>query len=193
MIYDLCNNTNGVYQKVGTLSQDITWDPFTSRNAIIAMTTLSAPLSEGLRNFEDDYGLLPIPKFDENQKEYLSMSGGEHSVLAIPKTCKDTEFVGACIEALSAEAYKQVLPTFYEIALKTRYLRDNESKAVLDLILDGRVIDFGFIYGGFQGFSDALGDVVQRGTSNFESYYQSRYPAARTHLKRIIKIFDKLD
>ena len=190
-IYDLCVETKGVYY-IDKLTQDLTWNPFLTSNCIISVSALSAPTSEGLRNFEDDYGLLPFPKLDENQKDYKTMALGEHPILAVPKTVKDTEFVGVCVEALSAEAYKTVMPTYYEIALKTRYLRDNESKEVLDIIIDGRIFDFGYLYNGAGFFTNTITNVIRSGNKNFESYYQSHYNAERTTIKKVVKVFDKL-
>ena len=85
------------------------------------------------------------------------------------------------MEALSAESYKQVVPTLYEIALKTRYLRDNESKEILDILINGRVYEFGYIYGGFEGFGFTLGTMFGRNNNNFESYYQQKYGNAKIH------------
>ena len=189
-IYDLCYNTNGCYY-VNTNDKPPR-SIFNARRAIFAICTLGAPTGEDLRNFEDEYGILPMPKWNENQSGYHSIAIGEHTCLAVPKTVKDTEFVGTCIEALSAESYKQVIPTLYEIALKTRYLRDSESKEVLDLVIDGRIYDFGVIYDNWKGFTYTLLNTVGEGSSNFESYYSSKYTSARNHFKRIVKVFDKL-
>ena len=104
-IYDLCINSKGVHFVADNVSPQ-GLDLLINRRAIMAIATISAPTGEGLRNFEDDYGILPLPKWDENQKDYLTMTSGEHTCLAVPKTVKDTAFVGACIEALSAEAYR---------------------------------------------------------------------------------------
>ena len=190
-LYDYLFNSNGVhYRRDNEAGQGM--DLFLNKQTIFAMGNVGSPTGEGLRNFEDEYGMLPLPKWDENQHGYYTMASGEHTVLAVPKTVKDTEFVGTVVEALSAESYKQVIPTLYEIALKTRYLRDNESKEVLDMLIEGRTYDFGYIYGGFQGFGFMLGAMFEKGSNNFESYYASKYPNARIHYKKIIKVFDKM-
>ena len=190
-LYDYLFNSNGVhYRTDNEAGQGM--DLFLSKQAIFALGGVGSPTGEGLRNFEDEYGMLPMPKWDENQTKYYTMTPGEHTVLAVPKTVKDTEFVGTIMEALSAESYKRVVPTLYEIALKTRYLRDDESKDVLDIVIDGRMYDFGYIYGGFQGFGFMLGAMFEKGNNNFESYYQSKYGNARIHYKKVIKIFDRL-
>lgn len=194
-LYDYCFNTNGVYFEVNKenpgVGSNVT-DMFLGRQAIFHIGSLGGVTSEKMRNFEDEYGILPIPKWDKNQKNYTNMTYGGHTVLAVPKTCPDTEFVGVAVEALSAETYKTVVPTFYEIALKTRYLRDNESKEVLDLIIDSRIFDFGYIYDGWQGFGWTLHDLFFNESDNFESYYSKKYSSARIHYKKVVKIFDKL-
>ncbi len=190
-IYDLCFNTNGVHYRPDN-DQPQGMDLFYNKQAIFALASIGSPTGEQLRNFEDEYGMLPMPKWNENQQNYYTMSPGEHTVLAVPKTVKDTEFVGTVVEALSAESYKQVIPTLYEIALKTRYLRDSESKEILDMIIDGRMYEFGYLYDGFQGFAFMLSGMFTSGQSNFESYYAKKYNPARLHFKKIVKVFDKL-
>ena len=128
----------------------------------------------------------------ENQEKYLTMADGYHTVLAVPKTVKDTEFVGTIVEALSAESWKTLTPTRYEIALKTRYLRDNESKEIMDLIINGRTFDFGYIYDNWQGYSFTLERMMGDRNSNFESYYNQKYTAARTQYKLIVRAFEKM-
>ena len=189
-LHDMVYNTTGIYYDHRNTSEP---NLFMDKKAIFTISTIGSPTGEGLRNFEDEYGLLPMPKWDEHQKDYHTMASGEHGVLAVPKTVKDTEFVGTIVEALSAESYKQVVPTLYEIALKTRYLRDNESKEVLDMINEGRTYEFGYIYGAFDGFGFMLSAIFDQTSPNFESYYAKRYKGVRLHFKQITKIFDKLD
>ncbi len=190
-VYDLLYNTNGVYYDLRD-GETNGVQMFLDRKSIFTTYIINTALGEGLRNFEDDYGILPVPKYDENQKNYYALPGGEHTSMVVPKTIKDREFVGTVIEALSAESYKTVVPTFYEIALKTRYLRDSESKQVLDMVIDARTFEFGYMYGGFEGFGFMLELMMKSGNNNFESYYQSKYPVAKIHYKKVIKAFDKL-
>ncbi|MBR5459366.1 MAG: hypothetical protein IKV53_00735 [Clostridia bacterium] len=187
-IYDLCYNTNGVfYDKTGEVSPS---QLFYEKRSIFMQNGLDEATTEKLRNFEDEYGILPMPKFDETQKEYLTMVGGHHSVLAIPKTAKDTEFIGTIVEAMSAESWKTVTPTLYEIALKTRYLRDSESKEIMDIIINNVVFDFGYVYN--TGFSYILQNMMREGNSNFQSYYSKNKTNANYKLKQVLKAFSKL-
>ncbi len=187
-IYDMCYNTTGVfYDKRGKVN---TSQMFYEKKSVFMLIGLDEATTDKLRNFEDDYGILPMPKYDENQPQYYTMVGGHHSAMAIPKTVKDTEFVGRIIEALSAESWKTVTPTLYEIALKTRYLRDSESKTVMDIIIDNVVFDFGYVYN--TGFAYIVQDMMKTGKTNFQSFFKASNANAKYKMKSIMKAFDKL-
>ncbi len=192
-LYEMFYNTDGVYFDGSKINEKaVSGEMFYSKKAIFTVTSLGVPTTEDFRNFEDDIGIIPYPKYDENQQDYLTMADGFHTVLAVPKTCVDTEYVGIITEALSAESWKTLTPTLYEIALKTRYLRDNESKEIMDIIIAGRTFDFGYIYDGWQGFGFMLETMMGKGDTNFESFYKTRLPNARYRYKSIIKAFDKM-
>lgn len=190
-LFDFYYNTNGIGNSVEMEDFD-SLKMFTNRQCIMTPITLGLVAGEQLRNFEDDYGILPYPKWDEYQKDYHSHVYGESTACAVPKTAKDLEFIGVCTEALAYESWKTVTPTIYETALKTRYLRDSESKDVLDIVLDQRYFDFGFVYDNWQGFAYTVMFMLKGQNENFESYYAKSYPAARIQLKKVIKAFDKL-
>ncbi len=190
-IYDLYTNTTGMWYIPYEEDYNV-HDIFLNRQSIFSETFLSAVTFSGYRNFEDDYGILPYPKWDEYQDSYYSHVYGEHTVSTIPKTASyNLEFIGACAEALSYESWKTLTPTIYEIALKTRYLRDNESKEVLDIVLDNRIFDFGFVYGASGALGNTLRQAVRTGSPNFESYYSKNYKMAGITLRKILKIFDR--
>ncbi len=194
-VYDFCFNTNGVYcdpsaQTGGTAAYAT--DMFYEGKTIFMQSSLGTAAGEKLRNFESDYGIVPIPKWDENQPQYKTMVGGHHTALAVPKTVKDTEFVGRVVEALSAESWKTVTPTLYEVALKTRYLRDDESKEVMDIIIENTVFDFGTVYDNWNGFAFMLQFMMNDQNKNFRSYYAGRKGNAKAQIKKTVKAFDKL-
>ncbi len=191
-LFDFYYNTKGV-ASTGNVEEMNGTRMFLAKRAIFTPITLGNVTSEEFRNFEDDYGLLPYPKWDEYQEDYHSHVYGEHTCLAVPKTAKDLEFIGVCTEALSAESWKTLTPTIYEIALKTRYLRDSESKEVLDILLENRYFDFGFIYDNWQGHAYTVMFMLRDKKENFESYYESKERNAKMQLKKVIRAFDKLD
>lgn len=94
-----------------------------------------------LRNMDADFGILPYPKYDEAQKDYLARIEGIE-LTGVPVTA-DTEFVSAIMEAMASESATTVVPAYYDVALKTKMTRDNDSAEMLDIIFENRVFDLG--------------------------------------------------
>ena len=90
---------------------------------------------------DTDFGILPLPKYDENQEKYetLNWSG----FMVIPATAGDLEMVGTVVENLGYLNDKIVLPAFYEILLGQKISRNEESSQMLDIIFEGSVYDLG--------------------------------------------------
>ena len=98
--------------------------------------------AQAFRTMETDFGILPYPKYDEAQKNYKTLSKAGFAGFAIPVTVKDREFSEIIFEALCAESYRKVIPAYYDVALKNKYARDDDSAAMLDIIREGFDWDF---------------------------------------------------
>ncbi len=101
---------------------------------------------ESLRDMESGYGILPYPKLDEAQENYISLVQDTSSIFCIPVTCRQPDEIGAVIEAMCAENYRTVIPAYYDTALKTKYSRDTVSSQMIDLIHDTSMTDFAYAY-----------------------------------------------
>lgn len=157
-------------------------------------TTLFASimLESGIKYFRDcknDYGIIPYPKWDENQDDYITMVDGGFSALAIPKTVQDTELVGTVIEALCAETYRSVVPVYYETALKEKGTRDEESKAMVDFVVQKRMFDFGYVFDGWKGYGFILEKMIKDRNPNFASEYASTQSAVADYYDSVLECF----
>lgn len=128
-------------------------------NGIVIFSSLQVQdlLRDELRAFEDDYGVLPLPKYDEDQEEYYTLVDGGANIMVFPSNASEDkrELLGAVTEAMSAATYNDVTPKYCSIALEQKGARDDESMAMIRMILDSRVIDFGYLYDGFSGWTFA--------------------------------------
>ncbi len=95
-----------------------------------------------LRDMETDFGIIPYPMFDEAQGEYYARVSYFMPPI-IPITNQNLEMTGAVLEMANYLAKQSITPAYYDISLKGKYSRDEESVAMLDLIFDHRVIDLG--------------------------------------------------
>ena len=96
-----------------------------------------------LRDVEVDFGIVPYPLFDDTQAEYYSRVEAGARIGMIPITNKHPEYAGALLEAMASYGYQNLIPEYYEVALKRRTSRDSESSEMLDLIFATRRYDLG--------------------------------------------------
>ena len=90
-------------------------------------------------------GFLPVPKLDENQKEYKTVS--VDILWAVPAIHSEKiEMIGAVTEALSCQHYNYVRPAFFDTTMKGKLSDSPEDAKVLDMIPATRSIDFGYSY-----------------------------------------------
>ena len=92
-------------------------------------------MTEKLRDMKEEYGILPMPKFDEKQDQYYSIANDNFSLIAVPTTVKNPALTGAFLELMGEYSYKIVTPKYYEVAMKGKYLRDDESCQMFDIIV----------------------------------------------------------
>lgn len=100
-----------------------------------------------IHNYNDmteDFGIVPAPKLDESQEKYLTrvIDGW---LYCVPKSNSELDRTSVIMEALAIETKNYVYEPYYELALKSRYTRDDNghSAEMLDLMLETRTIDLG--------------------------------------------------
>ena len=117
------------------------------RAAMVTLRLVSVE-SDELKNMDDKYGIIPIPKLDEYQDRYYTFLHDQFTAFGIVSTVKEDrlQMMGAVLEAMASESYKSVIPVYYDIALKYRYAKDEESGRMLDMIYASIYIDPGVLY-----------------------------------------------
>lgn len=112
----------------------------------VMFTDMNVGDTMNLRDMKDDFGIIPWPKFDESVDKYYTNVDAGCNLIIVPITQTNTECISAVVEALAYDSYVNVLPTYYDVVLQTKYTRDEESPLMLDIIREGRVYDIGYFY-----------------------------------------------
>ncbi|MBE6611082.1 MAG: extracellular solute-binding protein [Ruminococcaceae bacterium] len=100
-----------------------------------------------MRTSDVEFGILPVPKYDEKQENYVNFADGWCiSPVVVPNSVKSAERAGFIIEALAEASSQIVKPAYYDICLEGKYIRDEESSKMLDLIFGNFVLDNGDVY-----------------------------------------------
>lgn len=143
-----------------------------------------------LRSKDVEFGVLPMPMRDAEQKEYISYS---HSMsvcsYTVSKVAKDTEKVGVIAEAMAALSEKHLEPAYYDKALKGRGTYDTESREMLDLIYAAKKMDYATTYQ-WGGVWEVIDDAV---TSVKDSYAGEYTGAARVANLRITQLVKQIE
>lgn len=187
-LYDLHWNSVGSYTDINP-NENIAMQIFLN-NQVLFYPGMFHFAAVELRDFETDYGIIPYPKWDEVQDSYYTMVDGGHEALAIPVSVQDTEFVGKITEVLCAESWKRVVPTYYDIVLKTKGSRDEESVAMLDRIFEKRVFDFGYVYGVF-GAAFWVQFLIYDKSADIASYYEKNHKSFDKRMEQVFEYFDE--
>ena len=125
-----------------------------------------------MRTMEADFGILPLPKYDEAQDTYYSvMQYNNATVMCIPVSAVNLERTGAILEAWAAESVDTLTKAYYEINLKGKHSRDEESSAMLDLILATRVVEQGLFFN-WENLQMFFAGFSQRKQMDFASRYE---------------------
>lgn len=99
---------------------------------------------EEYRDLPYDYGLLPTPKYDESQKDYIGFSQPWiNAAPAIPVTVTgDTlDMVGTLTDAMVAYGYDYIKPAVYDNVIRLKGTRDEQSALIVDKIFSNVSIE----------------------------------------------------
>ncbi len=142
-----------------------------------------------MRAGDADFGIIPIPKYEEAQDKYYSLvSQHTTGLMSIPITCAgdDLSMVGMVLEALAAESHYTLIPEYIETSLKTKNSRDAESADMLDIILGNRVFDPMNVYS-FANFGDAIMDAADANNKDMASLIKSKQKLVNKSIEKVLK------
>ena len=142
------------------------------------------------RDMEMDFGVLPMPKYTDEQNGYVSMVCDFPSALVLPAYCMDTEFTGFMVEAINAKSSETVRPTYVDKCLMYKYSRDEESGGMLDIILKTMYYDPAYIYG-WGGLTNNIGMLASKNYDVLASYTKSFENSLKKELENCVKAYLK--
>lgn len=166
----------------------ITQKMFENDQAVFKITALQLVIR--MRSMETNFGIIPMPKYELDQKEYAHYVHPTASALSIPVTNSDLERTGIILEALAAESYYTVRPAYYEISINGKFLRDEESIEMLDIILESRVFDLATMFN-WSGLGGLLEGMYRSKNKDFVSTYEKNKTAYESAINKTIDAFNE--
>ena len=174
---DVVAKNNDTYESEDKAFQD---------NAVLFWATAMGAAS-AMREYDVEFGILPMPKKDTAQKDYISYSSAWWgSGCFVSQNIKDEKMTAYITEALAALSAKYLEPAYYEKALKGRSTYDTESRDMLDLIYRSGVVDLADTYqwGEIVG---VINDACLGDSGSLVSSYNASVKLANASIKSLLK------
>lgn len=124
-----------------------------------------------LRAMDADYGLIPFPKYDEAQENYITATSNSWiTFVCVPATVQDTDRIGYVLDALGYYSKQLVTPEFIDTTVRAKSLRDDDSAEMLEIILGNTVYDIAAVYN-WGGLRTMVNNMGYNKDVNFASSY----------------------
>lgn len=91
---------------------------------------------------DEDIAIIPFPKLDEDQENYLTTRDHGYDVFCVPVTAKDAQLGAVIIEAISSTDYRMIGPDYFERNMKYRYSNSEKGVKIFEIIRDSVSLDF---------------------------------------------------
>ena len=170
---------------------DLTLNAFTEDRALFYAEVLY--YVPQLRTMDTDFGILPLPKYDENQKEYISFVNPAASLVGIPiyqKSNANARKSGIILEALAYYGYKYLTPAYIEKQVKGKSTRDVESIEMIDLIMKNRSYDLELIHD-WGNLATQYSNLVFDNKNNYASVFKKCSTSAEKKINSYLKTIEK--
>ena len=132
-----------------------------------------AEVTNTYRAMEFDFGILPTPKYDASQDRYYSpVTAWGSNCISVPITASNLDRTGTIIEALSCESMYTVTPAYFDVALGTKAVRDEESSKMLEIVLDTAVLELTFMWNWGSAY-DTIANAALANNTNFASMFKT--------------------
>jgi hypothetical protein len=158
-VEDALTKCRNLLRGVGTYNSSSVYN-FASGNAIFYMGSLYADASSNMtmREMEDTYGLMPMPKYDVNQEQYATTAEDYYTLMFVidhseSKVTTKGEAISAFLQLATEESYTGVRGYYFNRVVKPKFFGTDDSEgtvtrsvALFDIIVANIKFDYCYIY-----------------------------------------------
>lgn len=189
-MFDVITKIRSVFELNGVMTNDKLQskvgfhcvDGFAAGKSLLLIEVIGN--AKTLRAMDADFGIIPFPKYEESQENYIAYYSPATNAFSIPKTTKDLSRTGTVIENLSAYGYKTVRPAYYDVVLHGKTVRDEESREMLDIIFANIEGEMAYIYN-WGGYADTLKSVLS-GKGDIVSKLEAKKTAVESAIEKYL-------
>ena len=149
-----------------------------------------------MRGYDVDFGILPYPMYNAQQGSYYSMMHLTASCVSIPRSVSGDNLVmvNSMIEAMAYHSMDTLTEQYYEINLKTKGAKDEQSGPMIDKILSNRACDLSYYYQwGSNAFGSLASCLLPTGGKGVASQTKRFKSSIERSISQLQKAMDKFD
>ncbi len=191
--YGIIDKLNALFYSSndGYYADDISEDAVLMAGNALFYNITGQLLTQTFYNSDMSYSILPSPKYDEAQADYLTPVAFTHSMYCIPISASNANMTGAVLECMASEGYRQVTPALFESSFKYKYSQGENDAKMFEFIRSGVVFDIG------RPFFDELGgdssSPIRVWRQQIESGMNRLSSMSKTYLKRWKTALDSIN
>ena len=144
-----------------------------------------------MRDVDFELGVVPMPKFDEEQPDYRSLIFQGANAVGIPITNPDPDRTGLVLEHMAARSTGTVRDVYLNQTLDFKYIQDRESQEMMDIILNTGLFELASVYG-WGGLNGTILDGINSGNINLVSKVARFSKAVNNGIQKTIAQYEKL-
>jgi ABC-type glycerol-3-phosphate transport system substrate-binding protein len=161
------------------------------RNGRALMTMGELKAASVFREMDATFGVVPVPKLDENQQDYYCHLIFATPLLVVPTTNSNAEFTGAVIDALAYVSYAYVTPILFDVSVSQKQLRNEESIEMLGLIRNSGSFEVGSAYGWTSDLYSQINATLGNGARfNAATFIDRSVDRVRSSIDRTVAFFE---
>ena len=141
------------------------------------------------KQMDGEFGVLPLPKYDDKQANYTTYVNYWANTFSVPKTIRKPDVIGDVLTYYSLLSHELVHPKYYDVVLTTKSAQDPQSIEMLDIVFANRVYDMATYFTKFE-MSGIFSSVVSSNGDDFSSKVQS---IKKSFNRKVSEIFKEID
>lgn len=141
------------------------------------------------REAKSDFGMLPLPKYDEAQENYRTSISLTAAYIYLPATIGSPDKVAYILEAMSSES-GELVDTYFTRCLEGKYSRDENAYEMMRIATDNVIYDMGFMYN-FGSFGTAIKNGLMNSATGYSSMVAEYKTAAVSAMEKAVEEFTK--
>lgn len=145
-----------------------------------------------MRDMEDNFGIVPLPKYDEEQEGYSSNPTDAVFGFTIPTTNTKLDMTATISEVLAHDGQEKVVPVYYDTVVEHKGLRNEDSIEMLDIMRQYRDVDIAVLFNWYtSSMRTSINNKLFEGDNQVASTIASNKNAIQANIDKFMEYLEE--